>query len=57
MLLDIIRKEALFEVQERPVDMSEVRLADEIWLTSSSKEIAPVIELDKQAVGDGRVGS
>jgi D-alanine transaminase len=57
MLLDIIRKEALFEVQERPVDMNEVRQADEIWLTSSTKEIAPVIELDKQAVGDGRVGS
>jgi D-alanine transaminase len=55
MLLDTIRKEALFDVQERPVDMSEVRKAGEIWLTSSSKEIAPVIELDKQAVGDGRL--
>lgn len=55
MLLDTIRKEAFFDVQERPVDMSEVRKAGEIWLTSSSKEIAPVIELDKQAVGDGRL--
>lgn len=56
ILLDIIRKEGLLEVQERIIDMSEVRQADEIWLTSSSKEIAPVIELDKQAVGDGQVG-
>jgi D-alanine transaminase len=55
MLLKTIRKEAFFDVQERPVDMSEVRKAGEIWLTSSSKEIAPVIELDKQAVGDGRL--
>jgi D-alanine transaminase len=57
MLLNTIRKEALFDVQERPVDMSEVRQADEIWLTSSSKEIEAVIELYKQAVGDGRAGN
>ncbi|MBP0047384.1 D-amino acid aminotransferase [Marinobacterium sp. AK62] len=57
MLLDILRKDGSIPVEERVVTMDEVRNADEIWLTSSSKEIAPVIELDGQPVGDGRVGA
>ena len=30
--------------------------ADEVWLTSSSKEVAPVIEVDGKAIGTGEVG-
>ncbi len=56
MLLDILRKDGSIQVEERAVSMEEVRNADEVWLTSSSKEIAPVIELDGVAVGDGQVG-
>ncbi len=56
ILLDIVRKHTLLKVQERIISIDEVRQADEIWITSSSKEIAPVIELDGQAVGDGKVG-
>lgn len=36
--------------------MDEVREADEIWVSSSSKLITPVIELDGKPVGDGWVG-
>ncbi|WP_299076958.1 aminotransferase class IV [uncultured Paraglaciecola sp.] len=56
MLLDILRKEGSLQVQERVVNMTEVRDADEVWLTSSSKEIVPVVELDGQPVGNGTVG-
>lgn len=56
MLLDILRKDGKLQIQERVVSMSEVRAADELWLTSSSKEIAPVVELDGQPVGKGKVG-
>ena len=56
MLLDILRKEAVLEVQERIINKDEVMSADEVWLTSSSKEIAPVIEIDGMAVGSGTVG-
>lgn len=56
MLLDILQKDGTIKVEERIVTMDEVRNADEIWLTSSSKEIAPVIELDGQPVGDGSIG-
>ncbi|MFO7593405.1 MAG: aminotransferase class IV, partial [Pseudomonadota bacterium] len=39
--------------------ISELQLgeADEIWLTSSTKEIIPVTRLDEQPVGDGRPGA
>jgi D-alanine transaminase len=56
MLLDILRKEGSLQVEERVISMSEVRSADELWLTSSSKEIAPVVELDGKPVGTGQVG-
>jgi D-alanine transaminase len=56
MLLDILRKDGSIKVEERIVTMDEVRNADEIWLTSSSKEIAPVVELDGKPVGNGEIG-
>ena len=40
----------------RDVTEAEVRAADELWLTSSSKEILAVTVLDGKPVGDGRPG-
>ena len=54
--LDVLRKDGSIPVEERVVTMDEVRQADEIWISSSSKEIAPVIELDGQPVSGGRPG-
>lgn len=56
MLLDILRKDGTLQVEERAISMNEVRAADELWITSSSKDIAPVVELDGQPVGNGKVG-
>jgi D-alanine transaminase len=56
MLLDILRKDGTLQVQERVISMAEVHAADELWLTSSSKDIAPVVELDGQPIGAGSVG-
>ena len=57
MLLEILRKDGSIPVQERVVTMKEVDDADEVWITSSSKEIAPVIEINGKSVGDGGVGN
>ena len=36
--------------------MDEVHAADELWLTSSSKEVAPIVTLDGTPVGKGEIG-
>jgi D-alanine transaminase len=41
----------------RDIDQRELEIADEIWLTSSTREIAPVVRLNGNAVGDGRAGA
>lgn len=56
MLLDILKKDGSIKVEERVVTMDEVFNADEVWVTSSSKEIAPVVEIDGKPVGNGEVG-
>lgn len=43
-------------VQLRPVSEHELRSADEIWLSSSGRELMPVVRLDGAAVGEGRPG-
>jgi D-alanine transaminase len=40
----------------RAVKEAELRVADEIWLTSSTKEVLPVTLLDDKPVGTGRPG-
>lgn len=40
----------------REISEFELRSADEIWLTSSTREVLPVIELDGKPVGDGKPG-
>ncbi|OOG24756.1 D-amino acid aminotransferase [Thioalkalivibrio denitrificans] len=43
-------------LMEAPVTEADLRAAEEIWLTSSTKEILPVTRLDGVPVGDGRPG-
>ncbi|MBY4677701.1 aminotransferase class IV [Marinobacterium arenosum] len=56
IIIDSLKADGSIQVEERTVTMDEVRNADEIWITSSSKEIAPVTKLDGQPVGNGEVG-
>jgi len=56
ILIDILRKDGSIPVEERVISMNEVAEADEVWITSSSREIAPVIAIDSVPVGNGQVG-
>jgi D-alanine transaminase len=56
IILDVLRKDAQIAVEERIVTLKEVSNADEVWITSSSKEIAPITEIDGKPVGDGSIG-
>lgn len=57
LLLNILRKHSNIVIEERDISEQEVFAADEIWLTSSSKEIAPVLKVNEHTVGSGEVGN
>ena len=52
----LARDELGMEIIERTIDRSELYVADEVFLTGTAAHISPVIEVDRRAVGDGRVG-
>jgi len=56
LVLELAIKEGI-ECIEREISEQELFTADEIWLTSSTKEIMPVIELNRQAVANGQPGN
>lgn len=41
---------------EREIQQDELNSADELWLTSSTKEALPITQLNGQAVGSGKPG-
>lgn len=55
VVLEIARARE-FQLEVRAVSEAEVRSADEIWVTSSTKEVLAVTTLDGKPVGDGRPG-
>ena len=55
VVLELARGASL-PLELRDVGEAEVRAADEIWVTSSSKEVLPIVLLDAAPVGDGQPG-
>jgi D-alanine transaminase len=55
VVVELARANSL-ALELREVTEAEVRGADEVWVTSSSKEVFPIVELDGRKVGDGRPG-
>jgi D-alanine transaminase len=43
-------------IELRDIAEAELRSADEIWVSSSSKEVLAIVRLDGQKVGEGRPG-
>lgn len=56
MVLAILRKHSALEVREEPISRQEVMAADEVWLSSSTKELEPVVTIDDKPVGIGEPG-
>ena len=55
-LLVKLAAEGQLNLEVRPVSEREVRDADEIWLSSSTKEVLAVTTLDGKPVGNGKPG-
>ncbi len=43
-------------VQERPIDRTELYVADEVILCGTGAQISPVVEVDRRPVGQGVIG-
>jgi D-alanine transaminase len=55
VVLELARRHGMAH-EVREVLEAEVRSADELWMTSSTKEVLPITSLDGQPVGNGQPG-
>jgi branched-chain amino acid aminotransferase len=56
-VMQLARRELEMLTRERVIDRTELYTADEIFLTGTGAQIAPVVEVDHRAIGSGVVGS
>lgn len=52
-----IAQESGISCIERPIDMTELYIADEIFVTGTSAYVASVSEIDGRTIGSGKIGS
>ncbi len=55
-VIELARRELDRITRERVIDRTELYIADEIFLTGTGAQIAPVIEVDHRPVGTGKIG-
>ncbi len=55
VVLELAAKHGL-STEVRDITDAEVRAADELWLTSSTKEVLPIVKLDDRPIGAGQPG-
>ena len=51
-----LAKQRRLPYEERPIFETQLLQADEVWITSSLREIQPVIQINEQLVGQGTTG-
>ncbi len=56
LLIERLNKMTDIQFKERDILLSEAKDADEIWITSSSRQIQPVVNLNGLPVGSGKIG-
>lgn len=55
-IIELARRELDRITRERQIDRTELYCADEIFLTGTGAQIAPVIEVDHRPIGSGKIG-
>jgi branched-chain amino acid aminotransferase len=55
-LITLAREELGMETVERDIDRTELYIADECFMTGTAAHVTPVVEFDRRAVGDGKMG-
>jgi len=55
-IAQLLRDELGVEVQERPIDRTEIYLADEAFFCGTGVQVAAITRVDHRAIGTGRMG-
>jgi branched-chain amino acid aminotransferase len=55
-VMDVAREDLGIEVIERSIDLTELYIADEVFASGTSANIAPIIEIDGRLINDGKLG-
>ncbi len=55
LVVEIAQANAI-PLQERKITVEELHRAEEVWVTSSTREVLPIIELDGRKIGTGQPG-
>lgn len=55
-VIDLAREELELQVEERPIDRTEVYLCDELFLTGTAAQITVVTKVDYRPIGTGQMG-
>lgn len=55
-LLVLAREELGLPVEERPVDRTELYVADEVFICGTAAEITPIVSVDRYPVASGEIG-
>jgi len=55
-IIELAHRELHLEVIERSIDRSELYVADEMFLTGTAVEVAPITKVDRHPVGLGIIG-
>ena len=56
-VMTLARDELGLEVVEREIDRTELYTADECFMTGTAAHVTPVVELDRRAIGNGKMGA
>jgi branched-chain amino acid aminotransferase len=56
-VMELAEKELGMPVDKRDVDRTELYAADEVFLTGTGYQIAPVVEIDGRPIGTGEMGN
>ena len=49
-------KQQNIQVHESNISKQDLLEADEVWVTSSTKEIQPIVKVDDKLIGNGQIG-
>ncbi|MDO8183938.1 MAG: aminotransferase class IV [bacterium] len=51
-----LAKQAGYKVEERELKLSDLKKATEAFITATNKDVCPIIKIDRQIIGNGKVG-